>query len=107
MRTLLMSIALAPALLAGGADAHQYSARLSNCRPSLEAFIEHDGAGGRKILEDHGGIGAVHKYTIRWNSGTVERVTVAPATGADGAQVICVVAAKYLRKDFLPASAPR
>ena len=107
MRTLVIPVAMTSALLAGAADAHQYKARLSNCQPSLEAFIKHDGGGGRKILEDHGGTGAVHEYTIRWDSGTVERITIAPAVDADGTQAICVVAAKYLRKDFVPASATR
>jgi hypothetical protein len=107
MGRLLTSVVLTSALLASGVDAHQYTPRVSNCRPSLEAFIKHDGGGGRKILEDHGGIGAVQEYTIRWDSGTVERVTVAPAVGPDGMLAICVVAAKFVRKDYLPASATR
>jgi hypothetical protein len=107
MRTLLISVAITSALAASVADAGQYTPRVSNCRPSLEAFIKYDGGNGTKILEDHGGVGAVQEYTIRWESGTVERVTVGPAVGPDGDLAICVVAAKYVRKDFLPASATR
>lgn len=111
MRTLLISVAITSAAAAGVADAGQYTPRVSNCRPSLEAFIKYDGGSGTKILEDHGGVGAVQEYTIRWESGTVERVTVGPAVGPavgpDGALAICVVAAKYVRKDFLPAGATR
>jgi hypothetical protein len=107
MRSLFIPVVLTSALLASGVDAHDYKPRVSNCRPSLEAFIKHDAGGGTKILEDHGGIGAVQEYTMRWNSGTVERVTVAPAVGPDGALAICVVAAKFVRKDYLPASATR
>jgi hypothetical protein len=107
MRSLLTSIALTSALVASVADADEYTPRVSNCRPSLEKFIKHDAGGGTKILENHGGIGAVQEYTIRWNSGAVERVTVAPAVGADGDLAICVVAAKFVRKDYLPASATR
>jgi hypothetical protein len=107
MRTLLISVAITSALAANVAHAGQYTPRVSNCRPSLEAFIKYDGGSGTKILEDHGGVGAVQEYTIRWESGTVERVTVGPAVGPDGDLAICVVAAKYVRKDFLPASATR
>jgi len=107
MRILLTSVAFTSALAGSVADANQYTPRVSNCRPSLEAFIKYDGGDGTKILEDHGGIGAVQEYTIRWESGTVERVTVGPAVGPDGELAICVVAAKFLRKDYLPASATR
>jgi hypothetical protein len=107
MRALLISVALTSTLAAGVAGADQYTPRVSNCRPSLEAFIKYDGGSGTKVLEEHGGIGAVQEYTIRWNSGTVERVTVAPAVGPDGDLAICVVAAKFVRKDYLPASATR
>jgi hypothetical protein len=105
MRTWFISVALTSALVASGLEAGEYTPRVSNCRPSLEEFIKHDAGGGSKILEKHGGIGAVQEYTIRWNSGTVERVTVAPAVGPDGELSVCVVAGKFVRKDYLPASA--
>ncbi len=81
-------------------EAHEYTAKTRNCRPTLEKFIKYEALGGAKILDDHGGIGAFREYTIRWDSGAVERVTVAPTTDpVTGAPAVCVVATRFVRQD--------
>lgn len=97
-----LSIAVGAVLLATvQADAHQYKPRITNCRASLEDFIKHDGAGGQKILHDHGGVGAIREFTMRWSSGTIERVTVAPSIDPKtGQPAVCVIAAQFIRTDI-------
>lgn len=97
MRILLTAaaaIALGAPLAAAGENA-AIDAR--NCRPSMDQWVQHEAADGSKILKTHLQAGAIGVFTIRWNNGSEQLVTVMPATGADGKAAICVVARETLR----------
>lgn len=100
----IFCILAATTTLASASAAGEYQAYVGNCRPSLEKWVQQEAGGGDKILEAHGGLGALREYTIRWEDGAVQRVTVAPAIGPDGEQAICVVARQHVRWDAVASN---
>lgn len=91
-----VAIAVPCILAASIALAAGYRAEISNCRASVEEWDKREAADGRKILETHGQIGALRELTVRWDSGTIQRVTVGPTVLADGASAICVLARSHV-----------
>ena len=106
MRALAL-LAVLPMLGADLAAAGPYKAELPgvNCRPTLDDWLRLEASRGDKILEYHGGVGAVQEYTVRWDDGAVQRVTVAPAV-VDGEAKVCVVARQSLPAVASDASGP-
>ena len=88
----VLMVGVAPAL-AGENDAIE----ARNCRPSMDQWVEHEAAGGAKILKTHLQAGAIGVFTIRWNNGAEQVVTVMPATDPDGRAAVCVVARETLK----------
>lgn len=74
----------------------EYAAGIGNCEPSLEQWYRRQAAGGDKIIEEHIALGAIRELTIRWDSGTVQRVTIGPIQQADGSAAICVLARRHI-----------
>jgi hypothetical protein len=96
-RISLLSIAIAAVWgPACAASAQQYRAEVRNCRASVEQWIKHEAAGGRKILARLGEYGAFQEVIVRWDSGTVQQVTIGPTIGPDGTPAICVVARRHV-----------
>jgi hypothetical protein len=94
----LLSIAVAAVWWwpACAALAQPYRAHIGNCRASLEQWIEREAGGGRKLLARLGEYGAFQELIVRWNSGTVQQVTIGPTIGPDGKPAICVVARRHI-----------
>jgi hypothetical protein len=91
-------LAAAFAVTASVAAAGETSAvDAQNCRPSMDQWVEHEGAGGLKILETHFRAGAIGVFTVRWNNGAEQLVTVMPSTGMDGKAAVCMVARETLK----------
>jgi hypothetical protein len=96
-RIALLSIAIAAVWApAGAAFAQQYRADIGNCRASIEQWLEHETDGGRKLLAHLGEYGAFQEILVRWDSGTIQQVTVGPTIGPDGKPAICVVARRHV-----------
>jgi hypothetical protein len=96
-RTSPLSIAIAAVWgQACTASAQEYRADLGNCRASVERWIEHEADGGRKLLARLGEYGAFHEMIVRWDSGTIQQVTIGPAIAPDGKPAICVVARRHV-----------
>ena len=92
-RTALLSLPLAAVWgPATAAFAQEYRAHIGNCRASIEQWIKHEADGGRKLLARLGEYGAFQEVLVRWDSGTIQQVTIGPTTGPDGKPAICVVA---------------
>ena len=92
-RTSLLSIAIAAVWgPACAASAQEYRADIGNCRASVEQWIKHEADGGRKLLARLGEYGAFQELIVRWDSGTIQQVTIGPTIGPDGKPAICVVA---------------
>jgi hypothetical protein len=92
-RTALLSIALAAVWgPACKPFAQEYRAHTGNCRASVEQWIAHEADGGRKLLARLGEYGAFQELIVRWDSGTIQQVTIGPTLGPDGQPAICIVA---------------
>ena len=74
----------------------EYVAQTKNCARSVEKWVDDHAAGGQKILEERGRMGAFAAYLMRWNDGTVQEVTIGPANDADGKPAICVLALRHI-----------
>jgi hypothetical protein len=97
MRT-VCCLAAACAMSASVAVAGETSAvDAQNCRPSMDQWVKHEAAGGLKILETHFRAGAIGVFTIRWDNGAEQLVTVMPSTGTDGKAAVCMVARETLK----------
>ena len=97
MRT-VFSLAAVFAMSASVAIAGETTAvAAQNCRPSMDQWVQHEAAGGLKILATHFRAGAIGVFTIRWNNGAEQLVTVMPATGGDGQVAVCMVARETLK----------
>jgi hypothetical protein len=96
-RTALLSTAIAAVWgPAGAAAAQEYRAHVGNCRASVEQWIKHETDGGRKLLARLGEHGAFQEVIVRWDSGTIQQVTIGPTIGPDGQPAICVVARRHI-----------
>ena len=96
-RTALLSLPLAAVWgPATAAFAQEYRAHIGNCRASIEQWIKHEAAGGRKLLARLGEYGAFQEVLVRWDSGTIQQVTIGPTIGPDGKPAICVVARRHV-----------
>jgi hypothetical protein len=78
------------------ASAQEYRAHVGNCRASVEQWIKHETDSGRKLLSRLGEYGAFQEVIVRWDSGTVQQVTIGPTIGPDGKPAICVVARRHM-----------
>jgi hypothetical protein len=76
--------------------AQPYRADIGNCRASVEQWIEHEADGRRKLLTRLGEYGAFQELIVRWDSGTIQQVTIGPTIGPDGKPGICVVARRHI-----------
>ena len=74
----------------------EYVAQTRNCAGSVEKWVNRHAAGGQKILEQRGTMGAFAAYLIRWNDGTVQEVTIGPANDTDGEPAICVLERRHV-----------
>ena len=98
MRTLSILAALSAAMGVSVAYAGENDAvDAQNCRPSMEQWVKHEAADGLKILETHFRAGAIGVFTVRWDNGAEQLVTIMPSTGADGATAVCMVARESLK----------
>lgn len=95
---ILSLLAVAAVMGASAAAAGESGAvDAQNCRSSMEQWVKHEAAGGLKILETHFRAGAIGVFTVRWDNGAEQLVTVMPSTGADGRSAVCMVARETLK----------
>ena len=76
MKTSVLALALLAAATAPAA-AFDYKATVTQCHETQEKWIERETRGGEKILERQD-FGAFMSLKVRWDSGTVQEVTVGP-----------------------------
>jgi hypothetical protein len=96
-RTSLLTIAIAAVWgPPSAAFTQQYRADIGNCRASVEQWIKHEADGGRKLLARLGEYGAFQELLVRWDSGTIQQVTIGPTIGTDGKPAICVIARRHV-----------
>ena len=74
----------------------EYVANTTNCARSVENWVDSHAAGGEKILEERGRMGVFAAYLVRWNDGTVQEVTIGPASDSEGKPAICVLAQRHV-----------
>lgn len=98
-----MKTATAAALLAifassGAALAYSgdYVADRKTCAGSFEKWVEDHAAGGEKIIEERGRVGAFAAYLVEWNDGTLQEVTIGPTTDDEGNSSICILAKQHV-----------
>jgi len=74
----------------------EYIARTRTCAVSVEKWVDQHAAGGDKIIEQRGQMGAFAAYLVRWSDGTMQEVTIGPANDPDGRPAICVLAQRHV-----------
>jgi hypothetical protein len=74
----------------------EYVAHTKTCAVSLEKWVDQHAAGGQKILEQRGQMGAFAAYLVRWSDGTMQEVTIGPANDPEGRPAICVLAQRHI-----------
>ena len=94
-----LALAAAALVCASGtafAFSGEYVARTRTCARSLEKWVDHHTAGGEKILEERGRMGAFAAFLVRWRDGTLQEVTVGPTNDPEGRPAICVLAQRHV-----------
>ena len=76
MKTSALALALLAAVTAPAA-AFDYKATVTQCHETQEKWIARETRGGEKILERQD-FGAFMALKVRWDSGTIQEVTVGP-----------------------------
>ena len=74
----------------------EYVAHTKACAVSVEKWVDRHAAGGEKIIEQRGQMGAFAAYLVRWSDGTMQEVTIGPANDAEGRPAICVLAQRHV-----------
>lgn len=74
----------------------EYVALTKTCAVSLEKWVDQHAAGGEKIVEQRGQMGAFAAYLVRWSDGTMQEVTIGPANDPEGKPAICVLAQRHV-----------
>lgn len=93
MKTIQAAAALC--LIAGQAGAFEYKAvaQPTNCRPSIESFVQHELGGGSKVVADAANFhaGPFANLLVQWGNGVREWVAVAPTPSG-----VCIVARQFV-----------
>ena len=74
----------------------EYVALTKTCAGSVEKWVDQHAAGGEKIVEQRGQMGAFAAYLVRWSDGTMQEVTIGPANDPEGKPAICVLAQRHV-----------